>query len=151
MLWCRGGNRKECWLNLTKGGWAGGRDSFNSIEKFKLSILFYFLEDVDPTFKMFKNWYDSKKTQNHEKTFQKWLWFVFAYFESFGVSKVKNHGFRGSWKFPPIPKIINMKTFGIFGKWKLKVTSLIWSRIILHSFCSFQSLKSRIKMNLEPL
>ena len=53
--------------------------------------------------------------------------------------KVKNNGFWGSWAFVLVPKGIQMKTFGTFAKWNLKVTSSLWILILLRRFWPFQS------------
>ena len=63
--------------------------------------------------------------------------------------KAQNDWFRGSWTCPPGPNIMEMMTLWVFVKWKLKVTSPIWSRIILRSFLPFQSSKHRMKMTSQ--
>ena len=42
-----------------------------------------------------------------------------------------------------------MRTFRILGKWKSNVTSSIWSRTILQSFWTIQSLIFKVKMDLQ--
>ena len=44
-----------------------------------------------------------------------------SFLYSFGVSKIKNCGFWEPWAFPLVPNIIVVKTFWVFGKWKLLV------------------------------
>ena len=66
------------------------------------------------------------------------------------VSRVRNHGFWGSWTFPLGPKIMEMKTFKIFGKWAWKVNSSLWNRMIMRSFWAIQGLKFQVKWTDRP-
>ena len=68
------------------------------------------------------------------------------YLDYLGGSKVKDNGFWEPWSCPLGPKIMKMKTFLIFGKSKLKVTSPMWSRIILRSFWATPLFKFRVNM-----
>ena len=65
-------------------------------------------------------------------------------------SKVKTNWFWASWTCPLGPKIVKMKTVGIFGKWKSKITSFPWREIIIRSFCAFQNLKFKVKWPPRP-
>ena len=55
----------------------------------------------------------------------------------------------GPLTFPSVPKNMKMKTFRIWGKWKLKLPSPPWILIFLQSFWPFPFLKFRVKMDLH--
>ena len=72
------------------------------------------------------------------------------YLEQVGVLTIQNSWFGESWSRPLGPKIMKNMTFSIFPKWKLKVTSPKWSRIILRSFRATLFLEFTIKIAPRP-
>ena len=129
-------------------GWLGGMHSFNWIEQIQdLHVICFgrywsHIQDFQDLIRRISRicrhtsfpTFPTSDFLIYNNMFLNILWEFLDYFEYCAGSEAMNEGLWGSRTFPIVPKIMNMKTFGIFRKWKVKHIIPHWSRIFLWNF-----------------
>ena len=69
--------------------------------------------------------------------YRTWLWIAFALRWVIWWIQSQEELFKGSWTFPPVPKVMQMKACEISRKCKIEMNSALWMRILLQHLSPF--------------